>query len=243
MPSSYDSSGHGGNSTGNGIGIPQLAACLLIGYLFFRWYSSSPSSTPSNVGSSTIAAASQRLAPVDMARIQQRAEIVHGMFPQIPLSAIRWELQRNGGSIEITTEKILANGFLPEPPASATPAPSTSSASTSSPAPRSRVSTPATGAAASSSSSSSAAKPAAYTDLITRYNLAHKLNTPEPEEESSSSGKAPAWSQNKAERQALLQKRREDMILKARRKMEEKERQEMEQEAAEDAAIPSSSPS
>jgi coupling of ubiquitin conjugation to ER degradation protein 1 len=32
----------------------------------------------------------------------------------------------------------------------------------------------------------------------------------------------PAWSQNKGERQALLQKRREEMILSARRKMEEK---------------------
>jgi len=31
-----------------------------------------------------------------------------------------------------------------------------------------------------------------------------------------------AWSQNKAERQALLQKRREEMILAARRKMEAK---------------------
>ncbi len=31
-----------------------------------------------------------------------------------------------------------------------------------------------------------------------------------------------AWSTNKAERQALLQRRREEMILKARRKMEEK---------------------
>jgi coupling of ubiquitin conjugation to ER degradation protein 1 len=31
-----------------------------------------------------------------------------------------------------------------------------------------------------------------------------------------------AWSQNKGERQALLQKRREDMILAARRKMEAK---------------------
>jgi coupling of ubiquitin conjugation to ER degradation protein 1 len=33
-----------------------------------------------------------------------------------------------------------------------------------------------------------------------------------------------AWSNDKAERSALLQKRREDMILAARRKMEEKEK-------------------
>ena len=32
------------------------------------------------------------------------------------------------------------------------------------------------------------------------------------------------WSQNKVERQSLLQKRREDMVLAARRKLEERER-------------------
>ena len=38
--------------------------------------------------------------------------------------------------------------------------------------------------------------------------------------------KKQAWSQNKGERQALLQKRREEMILAARKKMEEKLRAE-----------------
>ena len=100
------------------IGIPQLAACLLIGYLFFRWYNSSPPPASSATGSasSSAAAAAHRRPPTaqDLARLQQRAEVVHGMFPQISLSAIKWELQKNGGSVEITTEKILAQGFLPE---------------------------------------------------------------------------------------------------------------------------------
>ena len=72
-------------------------------------------------------------------------------------------------------------------------------------------------------------------DLITRYNLRAKLaeeaskdSVPEGVDEQLSLGNAgrqkqgQAWSQNKAERQALLQKRREEMILAARRKMEAK---------------------
>lgn len=67
-------------------------------------------------------------------------------------------------------------------------------------------------------------------DLITRYNLKAKL----AEEASRGEGseevvveevgkkKGQAWSGNKGERQALLQRRREEMILAARRKMEAK---------------------
>lgn len=99
-----------------GIGIPQLAVCLLIGYLFFRWRSSTPPppTAPASTPSAATPAASRRPTAHELARLQQRVEVVHGMFPQISLSAIKWELQKNGGSVEITTEKILAQGFLPE---------------------------------------------------------------------------------------------------------------------------------
>ena len=65
----------------------------------------------------------------------------------------------------------------------------------------------------------------AHTDLITRYNLASKINTP-TFDASPSESNAPkkAWSQDRDERQKLLQRRREEMILAARRKMEEKDR-------------------
>lgn len=43
---------------------------------------------------------------------------------------------------------------------------------------------------------------------------------------------AQAWSSNKNERQALLQKRREEMILAARRKMEAKVAEELTQSVA-----------
>lgn len=69
-------------------------------------------------------------------------------------------------------------------------------------------------------------------DLITRYNLKAKiaeeatrkegLETAEVESTPGKQKQGQAWSSNKAERQALLQKRREEMILAARRKMEAK---------------------
>ncbi len=57
-----------------------------------------------------------------------------------------------------------------------------------------------------------------HPDLITRYNLASRIG-----EEGKAEEMKPAWSNNKSERQALLQRRREEMVLKARRKMEERE--------------------
>lgn len=64
-------------------------------------------------------------------------------------------------------------------------------------------------------------------DLITRYNLASKVAKAESsgyevaDSTSTAAGKS-AWSSNKNERQALLQKRREEMILAARKKMQAK---------------------
>lgn len=77
-------------------------------------------------------------------------------------------------------------------------------------------------AVAPTRTATAAAKPA-HPDLITRYNLSSKLGqAPEPAEEEKP--KAKAWSQDRNERQANLQRRREEMILAARRKLEEKEK-------------------
>lgn len=69
-------------------------------------------------------------------------------------------------------------------------------------------------------------------NLITRYNLKAKIAEEATRREGSESTEedvtpgrpkqGQAWSSNKAERQALLQRRREEMILAARRKMEAK---------------------
>lgn len=80
--------------------------------------------------------------------------------------------------------------------------------------PASRTPTAAPGA-------SSAPKPS-KPDLITRYNLASKLE--QVEEVSEEKPKAKAWSADRNERQANLQRRREEMILAARRKMEAAEK-------------------
>jgi hypothetical protein len=77
----------------------------------------------------------------------------------------------------------------------------------------------------SSATNASPAQPKSLQpDLITRYNLKSKIEeeasrpiTPIVEEEKKQGN---AWSANKGERQALLQRRREEMILQARRKME-----------------------
>jgi len=129
-------------------------------------------------------------------------------------------LQRNGGNVVATTERILSGRGLEVPPQSFQP-----------PLP-----VPASSTAAASSASSQA-KPLTP-DLITRYNLKAKLEEEEASRNESSEGaeaertpdagpkqkqkQGNAWSQNKAERQALLQKRRDEMILAARRKMEAK---------------------
>lgn len=199
-----------------GLGLPQVAACLLVGYFVFRWFfkATNPSSS-----------AAQRPSPVDPRRLQQQVDLIHGMFPQIPAAAVQAELIRNGGNIEITTEKILANGFLPEPPAPpATTASATPPAPAPSPAPRPSVPTQRRGAPPpASSSSGSSAILSQYSDLITRYNLHSRLHEIDPSSAVApgSRGKAPA---TKSDRQLAHHSKRDDMILAARRRIQEMDR-------------------
>ena len=138
-----------------------------------------------------------------------------------------WDLQRNGGNVAATTERILSGRGLEtvrlralslrideltfrKPPQTFQP--------------------PLPIPAPSSSTSTAENKPAtpkpSKPDLITRYNLSAKIASADQGAESAEStsiaGGKSAWSANKNERQALLQKRREEMILAARRKMQAK---------------------
>jgi len=84
---------------------------------------------------------------------------------------------------------------------------------------------PASGLARPNASRSNQAP--SYPDLITRYKLGDKVTvaaSTDIQSEANEPQKRTTWSQNKSERQALLQKRREEMILAARRKMEEKDK-------------------
>ncbi|CAG8949256.1 hypothetical protein HYFRA_00004881 [Hymenoscyphus fraxineus] len=141
---------------------------------------------------------SLRAREADVERIQQ-------MFPQVERRSIMWDLQRNGGNVVATTERVLSGRGLEVPPQSFQPPLPPPSASTA---------------------ASVASKPV-HPDLITRYNLKAKILEEKAAAETAAadvpkSGAQQAWSTNKGERQALLQRRREEMILAARRKMEAK---------------------
>ncbi|KAI9704812.1 MAG: hypothetical protein M1836_006592 [Candelina mexicana] len=186
------------------LNIPQLLAVILVGFLAIRWYfySSISNTTPNSRQSQDSRNAGRRADPRQVEQIAQ-------MFPQAGRREIQWDLQRNGGSMAATTERLISGRGLETPPPSFQPQPQyrTTNSSTSTPS-----------------------KPA-FPDLITRYNLSSKLSSSESSTPASSSSaniaattSKQAWSTNKNERQQLLQRRREEMILAARRKLEEKDR-------------------
>ncbi|RDW92119.1 hypothetical protein BP5796_01513 [Coleophoma crateriformis] len=184
------------------VNVPQLLIILFLGGLAVRYFFFSAPSTSRNAH---LLASNVRAREADVERVQQ-------MFPQVSRRTIMWDLQRNGGNVVATTERILSGRGLEAPPQSFQPP----------------VPVPAFGSIASAST---ATKPKPLQpDLITRYNLKNKLagdeGSPEADEQKTRK-QGQAWSQNKAERQALLQRRREEMILAARRKMEAKVAQEV----------------
>ncbi|KAF7546507.1 hypothetical protein G7Z17_g8392 [Cylindrodendrum hubeiense] len=171
------------------ISLPYLVGILVvfgltIRYLFFG------GPAPQQPARSPEAVLRSREIAVD--RIQQ-------MFPQAERRSILWDLQRNGGNIQNTTERILA-GRLDTPPITFQPPPPPGGSTSAATAPRQPP------------------KPA-QPDLITRYNLMGKVGTEEPTEDDK---KGKAWSSNRDERHASLQRRRDEMILAARRRMEAK---------------------
>lgn len=84
--------------------IPQLLIVILVGafairYLFFS------GSNPAASGVNRNSANNIRAREEDVGRIQQ-------MFPQISRRSIMWDLQRNGGNVVATTERILSGRGL-----------------------------------------------------------------------------------------------------------------------------------
>lgn len=81
-------------------GIPSLVVVLVITGLVWKYlWPSGSSSGSSGQGRDSLSQMRQREVAVE--RIQQ-------MFPQVDRRTILWDLQRNGGSIAATTEKILS---------------------------------------------------------------------------------------------------------------------------------------
>lgn len=179
------------------LNIPSLLTLAVVSFFMIRWFfkRDDDSSPPSARGRA-------RGNVVDPAQVEQISQ----MFPQLSTREIMWDLQRNGGSVAATTERVLSGRGLDAPPPSFQPL----------------VAIPPTGVPPAQPAPRPPTKSDGQ-DLISRYNLSAKVveaNGSESTAKPSSGG----WSQNKEERQRILQKRRDDMILAARRKMEQKQR-------------------
>lgn len=93
------------SSSDQTINIPQLILIIILGGLAIRYFffSSSPNSGIPNRNTSS--ANNIRAREADVERVQQ-------MFPQVSRRSIMWDLQRNGGNVVATTERILSGRGL-----------------------------------------------------------------------------------------------------------------------------------
>jgi len=174
------------------LSIPSLAFVAFLSFFIIRYFMSSRS--PS-AGDQTPRRNGQRFTPAQVEQIVQ-------MFPQLSRRDIMWDLQRNGGSVAATSERILAGrGLDPAPPSFQPQVPAVS--------------------LSSSSATTPSVLKAVEPDLITRYNLQAKID-PKGKEKADESPTA-GWAPNKDMRQQMLQRRRDEMILAARRRMQEKD--------------------
>jgi coupling of ubiquitin conjugation to ER degradation protein 1 len=92
------------SSSDQTINIPQLVIILLLGTLAIRYFFFSSNSNP-GAAQNRSTASNIRAREADVERIQQ-------MFPQISRRSIMWDLQRNGGNVVATTERILSGRGL-----------------------------------------------------------------------------------------------------------------------------------
>ncbi|KAJ5970479.1 Ubiquitin system component Cue [Penicillium vulpinum] len=179
------------------LNIPSLLTLAVVSYFVLRWFFNRDESS---AGGSR---GRGRGNVVDPAQVEQIAQ----MFPQLSTRDIMWDLQRNGGSVAATTERVLTGRGLETPPPSFQPP----------------VAIPSTNIPPTQTPTAASPPKADAQDLISRYNLREKAASPPPPAESQpETPSKSSWSQNKEERQRILQKRRDDMILEARRKMMQK---------------------
>ncbi|KAG2413630.1 hypothetical protein HFD88_002819 [Aspergillus terreus] len=174
------------------LNIPSLLTLAVVSFFVFRWFFNRDNDSSSG-------GSRRRGNVVDPAQVEQISQ----MFPQLSTRDIMWDLQRNGGNVAATTERILTGRGLETPPPSFQP----------------QIAIPSSNTPATSTPSTSTSKSDGQ-DLISRYNLRAKLA--EDDDAQSAPNSSSGWSQNKEERQRLLQKRRDDMILAARKRMMQK---------------------
>lgn len=92
------------------INVPQLILLIVLGVLAIRYFFFSTGATAALAGgrgssSNANAASHARAREADIERIQQ-------VFPQVLRRSIMWDLQRNGGNVTATTERILSGRGL-----------------------------------------------------------------------------------------------------------------------------------
>ncbi|KAM5448692.1 hypothetical protein MaudCBS49596_005198 [Microsporum audouinii] len=189
------------------VNIPSLITFAVVSFFVFRWFFSSRTSSQNDSNSQRGRTGTQTVDSVQLDHLAQ-------MFPQLTRRELMWDLQRNGGSVAATTERILTGRGLETPP------------------PTFQPQIPAASTPMETTSSTQQAVKPAMTNLISRYNLQSKIDNESAEAlgagavsgDSTILRQESAWSRDKEERQRLMQKRRDDMILSARRKMLEKDR-------------------
>ncbi len=86
--------------TEQSVNVPQVLVFLVVTFLAVRWYFSKPS------GSAARPIANQPR--LNYAQVDQLAQ----MFPQLSRRDIGWDMQRNGGNVGATTERILSGRGL-----------------------------------------------------------------------------------------------------------------------------------
>lgn len=94
------------------LNLPSIAVLLVVSVLAVRWFFASPSpdggSAPPSASARATAASRGAGVRVNPAHV----DTVAAMFPQLERRAIMWDLQRNGGNVQATTERALGRGGL-----------------------------------------------------------------------------------------------------------------------------------
>lgn len=87
------------------INIPSLLTLAVVSFFVIRWFFFSRTSVDNNGRARGAIGGGRR---VDPAHVEQIAQ----MFPQLNRRDIMWDLQRNGGSVAATTERVLTGRGL-----------------------------------------------------------------------------------------------------------------------------------
>ncbi len=92
------------------INLPSLAVIIVLSGLIIRYlFFSSPAGGARQGAAAAAAARSARGDPAALVRSREAAvERIQQMFPQVERRMVLWDLQRTGGSVAATTERILA---------------------------------------------------------------------------------------------------------------------------------------